>query len=258
MERTNRKIILSGIKLDAKQFTLDGVNGFNNDYLFFDPIDLFHTVDWTSYKSNSVVFNQIYQRLFKAFVMEKKTLICYWPSTDFPDSYWFEFMNYSKKAGITMEATYFKKVENDTDELPSELQLIWKELVLELVESISDDIVLNEGLEEIAQLKSVNSSITIFSQRKENKLGFFYMSSLHEVFEFEPQYEFERGTKHSDIIVFENFESLISALDFQLDLTSFNVEFLNNTLEKVYFKSLLRNNLTINLIQDWVETYSLN
>jgi len=58
-------------------------------------------------------------------------------------------------------------------------------LILKLIESISNDLILNEGLAEIAQLKNTSSSITIFSQKKGDRLGYFCLTSAQEIFEFE-------------------------------------------------------------------------
>jgi hypothetical protein len=258
MERSRRTIILTGKRLALPQLTLDPFNSLENDYLFFDPVSLFNEIDWTSAIQESSIINFIYEKIFDGFLIENKTLVCYWPTTDFPDSQWFSLLEFAKKAGIRMELNYFNEERNAQDEIPKELQTNWKELILELIESISNDLILNEGLVEIAQLKSTQSSITIFSQNEGDKLSYFYLTSDQEIFEFEPQYAFEKSENSNYVSVFEEFEDLLVSIQADIDLASYTVNFLDSKLEKVYFNSLMRKNMNVNLIQNWMKSYFLN
>jgi hypothetical protein len=258
MERSRRKIILTGKRLELSQLTLDPFNSLENEYLFFDPVSLFNEIDWTSGLQEASTLNYIYGKIFDGFLMENKTLVCYWPTTDFPDSQWFSLLEFAKKAGIRMELNYFNEERSAQDEIPKELQSNWKELILELIESISNDLILNEGLAEIAQLKNTSSSITIFSQKDGDKLSYFYLTSAQEIFEFEPQYAFEKSENINYIPIFEDFENLLVAIQSDIDLTSYTVNFLDSKLEKVYFNSLMKKNVDVNLIQNWMDNYFLN
>jgi len=42
MERSRRKIIVTGKRLELPQLTLDRFNSLENEYLFFDPVSLFN------------------------------------------------------------------------------------------------------------------------------------------------------------------------------------------------------------------------
>jgi hypothetical protein len=139
-----------------------------------------------------------------------------------------------------------------------ELQTNWKDLILELIESISNDLILNEGLAEIALLKNTYSSITIFSQNEGDKLSYFYLTSAQEIFEFEPQYAFEKSENSNYVSVFEDFKNLLEAIQSKIDLASYTVDFLDSKLEKVYFNSLMKKNINVNLIQNWMDSYFLN
>jgi len=258
MERTRRKIILTGNRFDPKRFTLDGFQLVNNEYLIFDPIELFKELDWTSYENSVQVINQIYSKLFNDFVLENKIMVCYWPTTNFPDNQWFELLSHIKKAGITMEANYLIAEGIDNEELPTLLQATWKDLVLEMLESISEDIILNEQLEEIVQLRNGQYSISIFSQVQNDHISYFYISSAQEVLEFAPQYEFEKTRDSRYVELFLSFELLLEAIQTNVELSDFTVEFLDHSFEKIYFNSIFKKKVDFNLIEHWVENYSLN
>ena len=258
MERNRRKIILTGRRMELTQLSLDCFNSLENNYLFFDPVTLFEEIDWTSGIQEPSVLNYIYEKFFDGFLIENKTLVCYWPTTDFPDSQWFSLLEPAKKAGIRMELNYLNEERSAQDEIPMELQTNWKDLILELIESISNDLILNEGLVEIALLKNTYSSITIFSQTEGDKLSYFYLTSAEEIFEFEPQYEFEKSENSNYVSVFEDFENLLEAIQSKIDLASYTVDFLDSKLEKVYFNSLMKKNINVNLIENWMGSYFLN
>jgi hypothetical protein len=258
MERIRRKIILTGKRLELTQLTLDHFNSLENEYLFFDPVSLFSEIDWTSGLQEASVLNYIYEKIFEGLLMENKTLVCYWPTTEFADSQWSSLLGFVNKAGIRMERNYFNEDRNAQDEILDALQTNWKELILELIESISNDLILNEGLVEIARLKNASSSITIFSQKEGNKLSYFYLTSAQEIFEFEPKYSFERSENSYYVPIFEDLEILLVAMQSEIDLTSYSVDFLDSKLEKVYFNSLVKKNMDVNLIQNWMDSYFLN
>jgi hypothetical protein len=157
-----------------------------------------------------------------------------------------------------MELNYFNEDRSAQDEIPEELQKKLKELILELIESISNDLIFNEGLAVIAQLKNSSSSITIFSQNEGDKLSYFYLTSAQEIFEFEPQYSFEKSDTSNYVSIFENFENLLVAIQSEIDLSSYTVDFLDSKLEKIYFNLLMKRNVDVNLIQNWMDSYFLN
>ena len=258
MERSRRKIILTGKRWELTQLTLDHFNSLENEYLFFDPVSLFNEIDWTSGLQEASVLNYIYEKIFDGFLIGNKTLVCYWPTTEFHDSQWFSLLEFANKAGIRVELNYFNEELRVQDEIPDELQTNWKELILDLMESISNDLILNEGLEEIAQLKNTSSSITIFSQKEGDKLSYFYLTSAQDIFEFEPHYAFEKSENANYVSIFEDFEILLVAIQSEIDLTSYTVDFLDSKLEKVYFSSLMKKNVDVNLIQNWMDSYFLN
>jgi hypothetical protein len=258
MELCRRKIILTGKRLMIQDLTLDHSHSLENEYIFLDPLSLYDKIDWTNWNDEVSVLNYIYEKLFDNFLMENKTLVCYWPIIDFTDCQWFNLLEFAKKASIRIDLNYFNEERNAQDETSLELQTIWKELVLELIESISQDIIFNEELVEIGQLKNDQLSITIFSQNKGEKLSYFYVTSAQEIFEFEPQYEFEKDEKSTYVPIFTDFEGLLGSLQKEFDLVSYAVKFFDSKLEHVYFKALIKENMNVNLIQNWIDFSSLN
>jgi len=126
----------------------------NNQYLIFDPIPLFAEIDWTDYDNNVDVLNLIYGKLFDEFVVENKPMLCYWPRNNFPATHWFNLLQLANSAGVGIEINFLNETNTNDEEIPEALQDAWKKFLLEMMESLSDDIKLNEGLEEIAYLKS--------------------------------------------------------------------------------------------------------
>jgi hypothetical protein len=258
MKRSRRKIILTGQRPDSRNLTLDGFEFSNNQHLIFDPISLFAEIDWTDYDNNVDVLNLIYGKLFDEFVMESKPMLCYWPKNNFPDTHWFNLLQLANSAGVGIEINFLNESIINDEEIPEALQDAWKKFVLEMMESLSDDIKLNEGLEEIASLKSRDLSITIFSQKNQNKLNYFFVTSSQAIFDFQPQYEFEKAKDINYVEEFASFEKLLEKIQGQNNLVIFESSFFNTALEKVYFNTIRKNNYDINLIQEWQKSYSLN
>lgn len=258
MKRIRRKIILTGQRSDAMNLTLDGFRFLSNEYLYFDPISLFAEVDWTSYENNVDTLNLIYGKLFDEFVIENKTLVCYWPSSNFPDSHWFDLLSLAAKASVAIEINYLNEGSKTEGEIPEDLQHTWKKFILEMVASLAEDIKINEGLEEIAQLNSSDQSISIYCQKDSGIYKYFYLTSTQEIFQFEPQYEFEKKENIDYVEEFEDFEKLVEQIQSKIDLSLFESSFFNVSLEKIYFNVILKKDFHINLIQNWMKNYSLN
>lgn len=258
MKRVRRKIILTGQRSSSMNMTLDGFQFLSKEYLYFDPVSLFSEIDWTNYEDSVDTLNHIYSKLFDEFVIENKTLVCYWPSSNFPDSHWFDLLSLAAKSSVSIEINYLNEDKNITEEIPEELQHTWKKFILEMVDSLSDDIKLNEGLEEVAHLKSTDQSIIIYCQKNLEINKYFYLTSSQDIFQFEPQYEFEKKENIDYLEEFNDFESLVEQIQRKTDLSSFESSFFNVALEKIYFNAILKMDSHINLIQNWVKNYSLN
>ena len=84
------------------------------------------------------------------------------------------------------------------------------------------------------------------------------MTSSQEIFQFEPQYEFDKKENIDYLEEFNDFESLVEQIQRKTDLSSFESSFFNAALEKIYFNAILKMDSHINLIQNWVKNYSLN
>jgi ribosome assembly protein YihI (activator of Der GTPase) len=84
------------------------------------------------------------------------------------------------------------------------------------------------------------------------------VNSSEAIFDFQPQYEFEKLENVNYVEEFESFERLLEKIQNQNNLVLFESSFFDTTLEKVYFNTIRENNYDINLIQDWQKSYSLN
>lgn len=191
---------------------MDGFQFSNNQYQIFDPISLFAEIDWTDYANNEDVLNFIYGKLFDEFVIENKPMLCYWPKGDFPESHWFGLFQLANSVGIGIEINFLNESGTNGEEITEAFQHTWKEFLLEMTESLSEDIKLNEGLEEIAFLKSSNLSIIIFSQRVKDKLSYLFVNFLGAIFDFPTQYEYKRLENVNYVEEFECFKRIVDKI----------------------------------------------
>lgn len=98
----------------------------------------------------------------------------------------------------------------------------------------------------------------IFSQKNQDKLNYFFVTSSQAIFDFQPQYEFGKAKNINYVKEFASFKKLLEKIQSQNNLVIFESSFFNTALEKVYFNTIRENNYDINLIQEWQKSYSLN
>ncbi len=254
MEKYQKEIVLiDQFHINRNQF-LDK----SREVYFLDPVELFSKIDWRLFEEDAKVTNTVYGELFDAVIINHKKLVCYWPMLNFPDDNWFELANHCKEAKIRTRIIYSDFSSDEENDLSSSIQETWKAFVLFLMESICEDIKMNEHLEEIAILKCGDDSILLFKLEQNGIRKYSYVQSPESGFDFDTgdvQVK-EIGINYAP--VFSSFELLLEKLILEIDVNSYQTSFLDKTLEKHYFNTILKNCVSKNLIESWVKNYSLN
>ncbi len=141
--------------------------------------------------------------------------------------------------------------------------LIWKfsipgkVLFIFLIESLFEDIRLNEQFDEIATLKSEQETIILFKLVQDGTIRYSYASDS-DFLELIPSPVDYSGKDDLQIESFASFNEMLKKLLKESDLSLFESRFVDGSLEKAYFSILSREFKTKNLIENWLMTYSMN
>lgn len=204
---------------------------------------------WTGLDQDLPTLNKVYGELFDQVVMKGKSLMCYWPSADFSPAQNYELNKSLGKIG--MEFSLFIK---DGDPLESgytyDEQEAWKEFVFTLIESICEDLELNEGLEEVMTLKSKDLLIEVLKLVEEGEVKFVYYLS--------PKIGDKQEQHFSAEQMFDSFDALVLDLLSKYPLSSFAHSFRKNEFEKAFYKELLNGDDCHNLVLGWEQLLSKN
>jgi len=254
MEKYQREIIL----IDQFHIKKNQFFDESREVYFLDPVVLFSKIDWRLFEEDPTVTKTVYGELFEAVVINHKKLICYWPLFNFQDDSWFELLNHCKEAKIKTRIMCSDPSSNEEQDLASSIQETWKNFVIFLIGSLCDDIKMDEDLEEIAILKCGDESILLFKLEQNGIRKYSYVQSPENGFDFENgDVELkEIGINYAP--VFSSFDQLLEKLMLKIDVNSYQTLFLDRTLEKHYFNTILKNCASKNLIESWVKYYSLN
>lgn len=254
MKKHQREIILvDQFQINRTQFLVK-----SKDIYFLDPSELFSRIDWRRFEEDVCVTNIVYGELFEALVINNKTLVCYWPNLNFPDDNWFELSVHFKEAKIKTRIIYPDLTSNEKLESTSSVQKIWKSFLLFLMESLCEDIKMNDFLEEIAILKCGNDSILLFKLEQNGISKYSYVQFPDEGFQLDNRDVHLKEIGVNFPHIFSSFEQLLEKLILEIDVNSYQTSFLDRTLEKRYFNTILKNCTSKNLIESWVRNYSLN
>ena len=128
MRPLNRKVILVDRTLDQKTIDWSQLEVDEKEAFILDPFKLFTQIDWTRFEDNVEVINIVYSDLFEALVVERKTLICYWPMLNFPDDQWVQLLEQCKSTGIQMLVNYTKDRGGDSNDMLPEFQEVCSSL----------------------------------------------------------------------------------------------------------------------------------
>lgn len=258
MRSLNRRIVLINLSIDQRPIDWIQLELNEKEAFIFDPVKLFIQTDWTKFEDCVELINIVYQGLFDAVVIENKSLICYWPILNSPDDLWFELLNQCKSSGIQPEVNYNKdKVPSGKNILP-EFQRLWKSFILFMMETLWEDIQLNEGFEEIVCLRNPNESILLFRVEEKVEPKYSYLLSADAMFEFEPSLEFQKKGDVHNVPLFTSFKHLMKNLQEEIDLTNYNATFINRDMGRGFLSSIMKKCNSNNLIKNWIEYYSEN
>ena len=171
-------------------------------------------MDWTQYDERSQVINQVYSEVFDEIVVNKKSLLCYWPLGDLSEGEWFELQQLFNDKNFELEIHKKENEYFESDGLNKIVSKKWKEFVLFLLEALLEDIAMNDQIDQIATLTNETGSIVLF--RMEQNGGFlteFWSSSSPEKENFVKRNRIVAGMSEATIVIesAEKGGSLITA-----------------------------------------------
>jgi hypothetical protein len=248
----NNRIILTDYLNEREGF----FSPFHGCYVL-DPIKLFSVIEWVTFEENVQVINAVYSDLFDEVVVKKKRLVCFWPLQDQFDSDWFELDVMFKEKGVEWELLKKEKDDFEFNNLSQSISRQWKEFVYFLLDALTDDLIMNDQVDEIATLTGRLGSFILFRMNQEGKemFSFAFTEVLHESTLSEFTGENDSST---DLKLFSTFTEMLKVLLEELDLSSFDTKFNDKHLEKTYYSLVSKDFKTKNIIQNWLDTYSLN
>lgn len=252
MKATKQRIILTDYLSDANHISLHYSHWFE-----LDPLVLFSKLDWTKYEEDVQVINQIYSEVFDEIVVDKKSLICYWPLSNDLDEDYFELQKLIENRKVDLEIHKKENEYFESSEINKMILKKWKGFVCFLMEALMEDIAINDQVDQIATLTNESGSIVLF--RMEQNGGFRYsFASTQEFFDQVPSClpDLEQ-TAHS-LPLFDSFMDMLENLLEEMDLGTYKTQFSDKQLEKTYYNRISKEFKIKNLIQYWLNTYSLN
>ncbi|RAI90153.1 hypothetical protein [Algoriphagus yeomjeoni] len=230
----------------------------DNECFILNPIDLYSSIDWTKFEEDLDVLNSIYAILFDEFVIARKKIVCYWPSQDYADDKLSEINEYCLSAGVGLNLELSQCYVDSGNKMFPEHERLWCSFMLFLVESICEDIKLNEELEEIATLKCDNESILVFSIRENGITRYSYLKSQVSIFELEGDIECFKQGLEGGMSSFLNFQELMGFLMNEINIKKYSANFSNSSLEKQYYRAISLNFNSFNLVQQWMANFNQN
>lgn len=228
------------------------------EYFMLNPAELFKTIDWTKFEEDIDVLNSIYAILFDEFVIARKKFLCYWPSHNYSVEKLLEINKYCQDARVGLEVEMSHSYMEKNIRMLPEYESLWSSFILFLVESLCEDIKLNEEIEEIATLKCENESVMIFSIRENELTRYFYIKSQVTIFEVEGALECYKQGIRGQVPLFSNFNELIDSLQDEINIRKFSTNFSNSSIEKQYYRAICQNFNSYNLVQQWMSNFYQN
>ncbi len=257
MKTESKSIVLIDWLLERVINEVENLNYRKDSFVVFDPVNLFSELDWTKYEDDSEVVNRIYSRLFENVVMNHKKLICFWPLAQQLGEDWFELASLCEANNYELELYKSKAIDDSSYGLNDGILRSWKSLVYLMLESLLEDIKLNEQFDEIATLKSSQKTIILFKLVQEDVVRYSY-SFDSEFFELIPYETLDPIRNENHTKSFGTFIEMLEYLAKDIDLGSFDPKFVDGSMEKAYFNILSKEFKTNNLIENWFKMYSMN
>lgn len=258
MKARNKSIVLVDQLTETQPEMLSILKEQNCEIVVLDPVRLFSELDWTRYDEDVAVINKIYARVFSEVVIANKKLVCFWPLSEQFGSEWFEVSNLCKANSYELEIYKSRFFDGESYGFSREILQAWKGFVYFLIESLLEDIDLNEEPEEIATLTCDRDAIVLFKLQQEGSVRYtFAFNSEHLEFATGEEQIGEPGAE-SGAGSFSSFQEMLLKLLSNNDLSCYQTRFLDTKLEKAYYNILAQEIKTKNLIESWILTYSLN
>jgi hypothetical protein len=257
MKTICKKIILvdqhDSLRSELVNYSIDQ----NRETFFLDPVQLFNQIDWTQFDQDAEVIKEIYSRLFEEVIINQKQLLCFWPLSDQLGSEWLELSSLCKQNKFELDAYRQSIFTCNREELSTEILNAWKKFTYFLVESLLGDIQTNEHFEEIATLTGSKKSIVLFKMEENGCTRYSFSPNL-DFSDCDPKNGLQLMEESTCVPLFESFNDMLNQLLLENDLSDYRTSFIDKNLEKAYFNALAKDFKTGNLIQYWLETYSLN
>lgn len=257
MKTRNKSMILVDQHIEMNPEWMAKLKIQEQDVVILDPENLFIELDWTQYEDDVRVINIIYSRLFEDVVMNNKKLICFWPLAQQYGSDWFELESLCKENSCELELFKSGFFDDGNYGFSEEMLKSWKSFVFFLMESLFEDIQLNEHFDEIATLKSSQNSIILFTVEQEGVIRYSFARD-NEFLELAPSQNWLSTGDNNNLESFETFNEMLEKLLMKNDLSLYESKFVDIKLEKTYFNFLAKEFKTKNLIENWLNTYSMN
>lgn len=257
MKTTNKSMILVDQHIEMNAEWMANLKIQEQDAVLLDPENLFSELDWTHYEDDVRVINIVYSRLFEDVVMNNKKLICFWPMAQQYGNDWFELESLCKENSCDLELYQSVFFNDGNDGLSEDVLKSWKNFVFFLMESLFEDIHLNEHFDEIATLKSSQNSIILFTIEQEGVIRYSFALDS-EFIELAPIQNWQSTGDDNYLESFATFKEMLEKLLMKNDLSLYESNFVDAKLEKTYFNFLSKEFKTKNLIESWLKTYSMN
>lgn len=257
MSSRNKIISLVDQHIEENTILISDLKSQKHDIVILDPIQLFSELDWTHFEYDVRVINRIYSRLFDEIVISNKQLVCFWPLSKQSGSEWIELASLCNQNCCALEIYKSVILSDENYGFSEEILEAWMKFVYFLIESLLDDIQLNEDFEEIATLTSDRDSIILFKLELEGRVRYsFAFDSQQMTLGLTPKMDSHRNEFSQPS--FETFKEMLVKLLGESDLSLYQTRFADPQLEKAYFNVLAKEFKTKNLIETWIKSYSLN
>jgi hypothetical protein len=173
------------------------------------------------------------------------------------DGDFFELQKLIKNRKLDLEIHKKENEYFESSEINKKILKKWRGFVCFLLEALLEDIAINDQIDQIATLTNDNGSIVLF--RMEQNGGFRYsFASTQEFFDQVPSCLPDLEQSAHSLPLFDSFMDMLENLLEELDLGAYKTQFRDKQLEKTYYNRISKEFKIKNLIQNWLNTYSLN
>ncbi len=214
----------------------------SNELFFIDPYNSICRGQWKNASERLEVLNDIYGQVFEHVVIKGKQLVCYWPEMNFNTTETYELSKIQNefRLGISLYKKNYAPIDVG---LSYEELMDWKAFAITLIQSIAEDIHLNEELEEVMSLDNSESGVSIFTTRQNGVVNYCYF--------YQDKISTNKDLLFSELEFFETFESLLSRLSKDFSLYDYVSSFHDRKYEKMFYSYLLKNKNEYNFIPFW-------